>query len=720
MAASTRGDKDRARPWARSIRPVEEAADICRGGMAGAARTEDEEGRWAATDGAVCRWAPSPRPRAPAPAWVPEASWVGDADRRRPATGAIILRPTAAGRVPTAPATARPALSPVDPPADRPPTPPVPPWLRESRLPTATARPPGRRRRRGTPATRSLSRRRRCRSWRRRAPPCRTRTASARPSRWTRAPAAPRARPCTRRGPWCATATWTCRAWSACSSRARRTARSCRTRWARPSTARTAPSKPLPLSPPSVDSWLTGRASSYAPPRAGWAEGAARVHTPPLGTIASSPPNPPHAPAHGPRQPSPARSRPGSAKSRHRATASDNYYEDVDPRFTEQPDPPPLRQTAGAPVPTLLLPGGYGASPQPSDHPYPAQSPPPHMGSSPPPQHRHGSPPQPHPRQYLETQRSYDDGSGASDQSGFTSVSQRGVNPQWQPGPADPPSGAYGPGGVPYRNRPPPPPQQQRERDYLLQGNPDFELPANRGGRGPAMGPAARGGRMRAGSASGGGYAAAGSMWGWAWGVAGLWFFSASALAPRALYSSLRMLRRIVCRFVRAPACRLHERFFAKGLFPVVESYGIDSACASPSVMRPLQGLRCRPITPDGMDTESALQQMMRSPAAECVERTEGFVGSVWSMADFGLRGHDPYRGATWIYIFIYSFPELRPTRNAWRVKIARLYLRANNIFVESLPRYSLNIFLYSFYTFLYFPLISLLFPRYSFISRPV
>ena len=232
------------------------------------------------------------------------------------------------------------------------------------------------------------------------------------------------------------------------------------------------------------------------------------MHTPPLGTIAGSP----AAPAAP--QPTPPHSRAGSTKSRHRATASDNYYEDVDPRFT-QPDPPPVRQPTA--VPTLLLPGGYGGQPPPASDPYAAQaaqppqhmgSPPPqppqHMGSPPPPQHRHGSPPQP--RQYLETQPSYDDGS-ASDQSGFTSVSQRGVNPNWQPGPSDP--GVYGPGGVPYRNRPPGPPQPpQRERDFLLQGNPDFELPASRGGRAPP----GRGGPMRAGSANGGGYAAAGSL----------------------------------------------------------------------------------------------------------------------------------------------------------------------------------------------------------------
>ena len=82
----------------------------------------------------------------------------------------------------------------------------------------------------------------------------------------------------------------------------------------------------------------------------------------------------------------------------------------------------------------------------------------------------------------LQTTASYDsvqDGA-ASESSNFTSISERGVNPQWQ---AE--HQGFGMGGIPNRG---PPPQQQR--DFLLANNPDFELPAGRGGRG-----AGRGGR---------------------------------------------------------------------------------------------------------------------------------------------------------------------------------------------------------------------------------
>lgn len=62
-----------------------------------------------------------------------------------------------------------------------------------------------------------------------------------------------------------------------------------------------------------------------------------------------------------------------------------------------------------------------------------------------------------------------------SDTSNFTSVSQRGVNPNWRPPPG------YGPGP----GQAPGPSQRRNERnDMILGQNPDFVLPGMRGGRG--------------------------------------------------------------------------------------------------------------------------------------------------------------------------------------------------------------------------------------------
>ncbi|EQB59063.1 hypothetical protein CGLO_00599 [Colletotrichum gloeosporioides Cg-14] len=90
-------------------------------------------------------------------------------------------------------------------------------------------------------------------------------------------------------------------------------------------------------------------------------------------------------------------------------TASD-YYEDVDPRFADAPAPPPPAEQA------LHLPFSPGAE---------------------------------------------------SDRSNFTSISQRGINPRWNP-------------PAPYGQGPPRRPPQQRRQDMLLNNNPDFELPGKR------------------------------------------------------------------------------------------------------------------------------------------------------------------------------------------------------------------------------------------------
>ncbi|KAK5005456.1 hypothetical protein LTR60_006253, partial [Cryomyces antarcticus] len=94
-----------------------------------------------------------------------------------------------------------------------------------------------------------------------------------------------------------------------------------------------------------------------------------------------------------------------------------------------------------------------------------------------------------------------------SDASHFTSVSQRGVNPNWRPNGPNGPNGpnAYnGPNGAGQRRRP--------ANDVLLQANPDFVLPAGRadygrgrgrGGRAPGLIPGM--GLGTSGSAVGGG-----------------------------------------------------------------------------------------------------------------------------------------------------------------------------------------------------------------------
>lgn len=133
---------------------------------------------------------------------------------------------------------------------------------------------------------------------------------------------------------------------------------------------------------------------------------------------------------------------------------SDTYYEDVDPRFASDPEP----------VPQPPLPVQHEDMPR-----------------------------------YVNTQipiaHSYEDLPGArspaeSEASNFTSVSQRGVNPNWRPGNG----GEFNSFAPPRRH------QQQMRRDVLLNNNPDFELP----GMGPPRGMPGRGrGGMRGGMTMG-------------------------------------------------------------------------------------------------------------------------------------------------------------------------------------------------------------------------
>ncbi|KAK8877162.1 pH-response regulator protein palI/prr-5 [Apiospora arundinis] len=163
---------------------------------------------------------------------------------------------------------------------------------------------------------------------------------------------------------------------------------------------------------------------SYTPPRQAWNQGPGR-NSPRMPSPLNVAPKASELPTQTPPPPAP--------------TASDsNYYEDVDPRFTEpppralQPGPAPLRDPMREPSYDDDMHAAAGArSPAPSER------------------------------------------------SNFTSVSQRGVNPRYQP-----------PGG--YGQVPPPrrPVNQQNEVN-VLNNNPDFQL-------GPARKP---GGGMMPGSA---------------------------------------------------------------------------------------------------------------------------------------------------------------------------------------------------------------------------
>lgn len=149
---------------------------------------------------------------------------------------------------------------------------------------------------------------------------------------------------------------------------------------------------------------------------------------------------------------------------RRNQSSADNYYEDVDPRFAAGPESPPIRtrgdmtqQTqSSATVPAALMPG---------------------LTNVPPGQH------QPvHPTiEHIDPNSSYEsiqDGqrSPASDMSGMSSISQRGVNPDWRP--------QHGAGGGGYQQRSGQPnlgvpsrrAVQQQPRDVVLNSNPDFEL----------------------------------------------------------------------------------------------------------------------------------------------------------------------------------------------------------------------------------------------------
>jgi len=158
---------------------------------------------------------------------------------------------------------------------------------------------------------------------------------------------------------------------------------------------------------------------------------------------------------------------------------SDVYYEDVDPRFASDPEPPipPIPQHSVVPgkhpaPPALLTAGNPG-----------------HPGQYRP--ESYGEIPLTHSYEELPGARS----PAESETSNFTSVSQRGVNPNWKPG-----NGGEFSSLGPMRRRDN---QNQMRQDMLLAGNPDFELPgamvSSRPMRGRGGGPGMRGGMMGGG-----------------------------------------------------------------------------------------------------------------------------------------------------------------------------------------------------------------------------
>ena len=229
--------------------------------------------------------------------------------------------------------------------------------------------------------------------------------------------------------------------------------------------------------------------NTYVPPRAAWNS-----------QQTSSPTSP--SPVHGAAEL-------GGHIDSH-PSASGTYIEDVDPRFAEPPQPPPQQQQQPRNRNMNRNSNQYINNQPPSG---PLQNP--HINVPPP-------------------IISYDDipqGSRSpaeSERSNFTSISQRGINPRWNPppqammpgygpgnggrgGPGGPGGPGYGGPGGPRR-----PPMRDRN-DVLLNSNPDFSLPGGSsvprrpvggGGGGPGPGPSNLGGSGGAGMIPGSAYPA--------------------------------------------------------------------------------------------------------------------------------------------------------------------------------------------------------------------
>ncbi|KAI4165251.1 MAG: hypothetical protein LQ342_001119 [Letrouitia transgressa] len=213
---------------------------------------------------------------------------------------------------------------------------------------------------------------------------------------------------------------------------------------------------------------------SYVPPRSGWGNNTTRTTTAPSNNLAPVQDSPVELPTHTSQSPP---SQPNIRSPSHaRYNSAENYYEDVDPRFAE----PTLDHNnhSNAPLPSALTAGR-----QPGTN-----------GFQPLPQPEGGN-------HHLQPNVSYESVEDAgkqspavSDGSNYTSISQRGINPQWNPLQAQ--GQGMSMGGIPNRR----PVVQQR--DLLLSSNPDFELPIQGPGRGERMG-VGRGERRAPGMAAG-------------------------------------------------------------------------------------------------------------------------------------------------------------------------------------------------------------------------
>jgi len=263
-----------------------------------------------------------------------------------------------------------------------------------------------------------------------------------------------------------------------------------------------APGQDKYVASPDTEQRLTS--GSYVPPRAGWTttrEAATVLNDHNTSLTQRQPPQPPielvvthsnsdrpaYPPSRGPHQ-------------RVNSGSSDVYYEDVNPRFAAESNPaPPIpaeHERQEQSIPHLFQPGGHDGQRQ--FGPSPNEMLRPTSGEI-------------DPVSSCEDLQQGTRSPAESEASNFTSVSQRGVNPNWRPGyPGE--VGNFGPGSAPAYGLPgvmrkpvgmgmQARQEQQNKKDLLFAGNPDFEIPGmgpNRSGRGGGVG-----GGMRAGGGQG-------------------------------------------------------------------------------------------------------------------------------------------------------------------------------------------------------------------------
>ncbi|KAF3934889.1 hypothetical protein ABW19_dt0204802 [Dactylella cylindrospora] len=195
----------------------------------------------------------------------------------------------------------------------------------------------------------------------------------------------------------------------------------------------------------------------YVPPRTAWAAAGKDPHPGDNAPVELPVELPTNNSPQIPQSSSPTRRRP-----------SQDYYEDVEPRFDRPANNNnlPSALTAGYAPPTMAI------------------------AEYPPDARETQIPPNREPQANTNNNPVYQDPSGSyeelqpgqrspamSTSSHFTSISQRGVNPRW-PGDTQ---GA--PSGGSSSRRP-----GRQAQDTILAGNPDFELPGSRGGRGGRRG----------------------------------------------------------------------------------------------------------------------------------------------------------------------------------------------------------------------------------------